>query len=214
MKNLLLLPFILLFSCQQETYKEINREVCSEMKEIYRVNKFGDEDPNGEYWVNQFGDCAINRKDGECMTVAEFEKQSKYSVSEFARIIKDKYPVYEKHNDSLLVSRILEKYPVYKNWVMTEAEELAKLERMEALEKQIIPKNDTVEKLKVCHDIKLKMELMNVEAKKGVYEIFWKMNLSAKESDVCAGSKEQIDKAMKELSSKTGEVFKELNKEK
>ena len=45
------------------------------------------------------------------------DKNSQWSVSEFAASIKEKYPAYKDWNDQELVDAILKKYPVYENQV-------------------------------------------------------------------------------------------------
>jgi len=43
--------------------------------------------------------------------------ERKLSVSEFARLIKTKYPAYKDVDDKILVERIIAKYPVYRDTV-------------------------------------------------------------------------------------------------
>lgn len=43
--------------------------------------------------------------------------QKKYTIQEFGQYIKTKYPEYNSQDDSLLATKIIEKYPQYKAWI-------------------------------------------------------------------------------------------------
>jgi len=61
-------------------------------------------------------------------------------------------------------------YPEYDSWEDS------------VLTKVFLKKYPHFEKLQECYDVKLKMELAKIEHKEGVYKIFWKADLSAREN--------------------------------
>ena len=50
-------------------------------------------------------------------------QEKKYTVQELAKLIKAKYPMYNDMEDDVLVERIIEKYPVYSQYLVGEKED-------------------------------------------------------------------------------------------
>jgi len=49
--------------------------------------------------------------------------QEQYTIAEFGKLIKDKYPQYSGINDDELVTKILEKYPEYNDKIIRDIQE-------------------------------------------------------------------------------------------
>ena len=55
-------------------------------------------------------------------------QDKKYTKSEFINSIRSKYPQYDNVEDDVLYDKILQKYPVYKDMISEQPEELKKKE--------------------------------------------------------------------------------------
>ncbi len=78
-----------------------------------------DDFPNGSYSNYSMNQSIQDACDVDNMNndLSKLPPQQKLSIEQFANIIKTKYPEYEKIDNSILVSKVLEKYPVYKDRV-------------------------------------------------------------------------------------------------
>jgi hypothetical protein len=105
-----------------------------------------------------FSVCLFSCKDGNYKEIKAQEVHNLKSKKDLASIIKIAYPVNPETGESYTIDDSI-------------------------LIDKILKEYPHLEKLEWSHDMNLKMELIKVDVKKGVYQIFWKIILSIKEND-------------------------------